>query len=249
MIVVAVCDDEKTYLRMMKKYIERYFAQNNIEHIVECYASGKELISCVATSTRIDIIFLDIYMDEIDGMEVAKEIRKYSSEVFIVFVSAYYSYAVKGYTVDATRYILKNNDDLEDTIDECLNTIIKKMNYCIPLKHFTFIECEKDVNIEHIIYIESNLHKLQFYIVEDSVKLYTMYETLNNIEQELSNNIFVRIHQSRLVNLKYVTEIKEHSEMMQGARTVVLSSGKELIVTKARLKTVKSSFVAYKGEF
>lgn len=249
MIVVTVCDDERPFLRMMKKYIEAYFAQRNVEYAVECYTSGKELISRSTMGSRIDIVFLDINMDEMDGIEVAKEIRKYSSEVFIVFVTAYVKYSLEGYKVDAVRYILKNSDGLEESIEECLNTIIKKMNYSIPVRHFIFNECEKDINIEHIMYIESNLHKLEFHILEGTIKSYTMYETLNNIEQELSNNLFVRIHQSQLVNLKYITELKEHSEKMQGARTVVLSGGEELIVPKARFKTVKRAFVAYKGEF
>lgn len=249
MIVVAVCDDEKPFLRMMKEHIEAYFIQRDVEHTVECYTSGKELISRSTTASRIDIIFLDINIEEMDGTEVAKEIRKYSSEVFIVFVTAYVKYSLEGYKVDAVRYILKNNGGLEESIEECLNTIIKKMNYSIPIKHFIFNECEKNINVEHIMYIESNLHKLEFHILEDSAKSYTMYDTLNNIEEELSNNLFVRVHQSQLVNLKYITELKEHSEKMQGARTVVLSNGEELIVPKARFKTVKRAFVAYMGEF
>ena len=76
-----------------------------------------------------------------------------------------------------------------------------------------------------------------------------MYETLNNLEQELSDYLFIRTHQSQLVNLKYITGLNDHSEKMQGARTVVLSSGEELVVPKSRYKTVKKAFVEYRGEF
>ena len=249
MINVAVCDDEKPFLVMLKKYIENFFVKRNIEYTIECYTSGKNLISQGMVKAQFNIVFLDINMAEIDGIEIAKEIRKYSSEVFIVFVTAYVKYSLEGYKVDAIRYILKNNENLEESIGECLNTIIQKMNYSVPIKHFIFKECEKDVNIERIIYVESNLHKLIFHILEDSLKKYTMYETLNNLEQELSDYLFIRTHQSQLVNLKYITGLNDHSEKMQGARTVVLSSGEELVVPKSRYKTVKKAFVEYRGEF
>ncbi len=248
MINVAVCDDEKPFLLMLKKYIQNFFAERNIEYAIECYTSGKNLISQGMVGVQFNIVFLDINMAEIDGIEVAKEIRKYSSNVFIVFVTAYVKYSLEGYKVDAIRYILKNNENLVESIDECLNTIIQKLNYSPPIKHFIFKECEKDVNVERIIYIESNLHKLIFHVLEDSLKIYTMYETLNNLEQELTDYLFIRTHQSQLVNLKYIIGVNDHSATMQGARTVVLSNGEELVVPKSRYKTVKKAFVEYRGE-
>ena len=249
MINVAVCDDEKPFLKMMKKYLDGFFRKRGIEYALECYSSGKDLLSHGIGASHFDIVFLDINMEELDGIKVAREIRRYSADVYIVFVTAYVKYSVEGYKVDAIRYILKNGDSLKESMDECLNTIIRKMNYRVPMKRFTFNECEKEVNIERIVYIESSLHRLEFHIMEDSLKSYTMYETLNNMEKELEDYKFVRVHQSQLVNLKYITDLNEHSEKMQGARTVTLSTGKELIVPKARFKSVKKEIVAYRGEF
>lgn len=250
MINIAVCDDEKLFLKMMKRYIERYFELRNIDYSIECFDSGKDLISISSGLSGFDIVFLDINMEDVNGIDVAKEIRKYSSSVFIVFVTAYIKYSLEGYKVDAIRCILKNNwESLEEALNECLDTIIRKMNYTVPIKHFVFNECEKDINIEHITYVESSLHKLKIHVMEDPVGLYTMYETLNNMEQELSEYKFVRVHQSYLVNLKHIMELKEHSGKMQGARTVLISTGEELIVPKARFKAVKKAFVAYRGGF
>lgn len=248
MINVAVCDDEKPFLNMMKKYLDGYFGKRDIEYSLECYSSGKDLLSDGIGASHFDIIFLDINMEELDGIKVAREIRRYSDDVYIVFVTAYVKYSVEGYKVDAIRYILKSVDSLKESMDECLNTIIKKMNYRVPMKRFIFNECEKEVNIERIVYIESSLHRLEFHIMEDSLKAYTMYETLNNMEKELKDYKFVRVHQSQLVNLKYITGLNEHSKKIQGARIVTLSTGEELIVPKARFKSVKKEIVAYRGE-
>ena len=250
MINVAVCDDEKPFLEMMKRYIDRYFKLRNIDCLIECFESGKALISEGSGLSGFDIVFLDINMEDVDGIDAAKEIRKYSSAVFIVFVTAYIRYSLEGYKVDAIRYILKNNiETMEESLNECLDTIIEKMNYTVSMKHFVFNECEKDINIDHITYIESSLHKLKVHVMENPDGVYSMYEKLDNMEQELSEYRFVRVHQSYLVNLKHIVELREHSEKMQGARTVLVSTGEELIVPKARFKAVKKAYVAYLGEF
>ena len=96
------------------------------------------------------------------------------------------------------------------------------------------------IRVESILYIESKLHKLEFHILEHGLATYTMYGTLNEVENELEEYHFLRIHQSFLVNLKYI-------KCVTGSK-VVLSNGQELTVPRARYKTVKDTFIAYKGE-
>lgn len=72
------------------------------------------------------------------------------------------------------------------------------------------------------------------------MKIYTMYATLNDIEKDLENTGFIRIHQSFLVNLKYIINILRYK--------AILSNGEELVIPKARYKEVKDSFIAYQGE-
>lgn len=99
--------------------------------------------------------------------------------------------------------------------------------------HFT-------INIDNILYIESKLHKLQFYIMEDKIKIYNLYGTLNELENELKDFHFIRIHQSYLTNLKYIRSVKCYK--------VLLCNNQELLIPKARYKNVKDAFISYKGE-
>ena len=91
-----------------------------------------------------------------------------------------------------------------------------------------------------LIYIESKLHKLQFYIMEDKIKIYNLYGTLNELENELKDFHFIRIHQSYLTNLKYIRSVKCYK--------VLLCNNQELLIPKARYKNVKDAFISYKGE-
>jgi DNA-binding LytR/AlgR family response regulator len=107
-------------------------------------------------------------------------------------------------------------------------------------KTFKFNEAEKEVSLDRLLYIESKLHKLEFHVMEDGMKIYTLYKTLNEISDEFAEYDFIRIHQSFLVNLKYIKKVMRYK--------VILMNQQELSIPKARYKIVKDTFVAYRGE-
>ena len=121
-----------------------------------------------------------------------------------------------------------------------MEAIIDSLNYNIVKRTFDFKEGAKEISLERLLYIESNLHKLEFHVMEDAMQVYTMYETLNVIENRLAENDFVRIHQSYLVNMKYVKNIVRYK--------VVLTNRVELAIPKARYSYVKRRFITYQGE-
>lgn len=240
MLSIAICDDENYFRKIMKEAIENYMGRNGILYHIDTFHSGKEFISLGIEMLQYTVVFLDINMSEVDGITAAKKIREISKEAFIVFVTAYVNYTLEGYKVDAIRYLLKDNANFQNTLDECLDAVIEKLNYKVIKKEFKFNEGAKGVSLERILYIESKLHKLEFHIMEEGMEIYTMYETLNQIEKKLEGNGFVRIHQSFLVNLKYIKNVIRYK--------AVLNNGIELAIPKARYKEVKDTFIAYQGE-
>jgi two-component system response regulator LytT len=90
------------------------------------------------------------------------------------------------------------------------------------------------------LYIESKLHKLEFHVMEGDLKAYTMYGTLNALEQELEEHGFVRIHQSYLVNIKYIKNVVRYK--------AILVNGDELAIPKARYAHVKSQLTEEQGQ-
>ena len=233
MLRIAICDDEKLFRENIKKYVLKYLSEKDISSEIDMFNSGKELLG-------LGTDLLDINMDEMDGIMTAHKIREYSMDIYIVFVTAYVNYSLEGYKVDATRYLLKNTINFDESIYECMDTILHKMNYIVLKKYFKFNECEKNVQVDRILYIESRLHKLEFHIMEDKVLIYTLYATLNDMEREMMEYKFIRIHQSFLVNLKHIKSITGYS--------VILNNNQKLVVPRARYKDVKSAFIAYKGE-
>jgi len=211
-----------------------------LECKIDTFESGKELVEKGADISQYDMIFLDINMAELDGIKTAKMIRKLTKDVFIIFVTAYVTYALEGYKVDAVRYLLKDGECLESTLNECLETVIKKMNYKEIKYMFEFVEGKKNVSLDSIMYIESNLHKLVFHVLKNKVYRCTMYEKLDVIEELVIKYGFCRIHKSYLVNLKYVDSI--------GRYQTILSDGGILNIAKSRYKVVESEYITYRGE-
>lgn len=240
MLRIAVCDDEKYFLGEMKEILEKYLKEQGLAYEIDSFSSGEKLVALGTGVIRYNVIFLDIGMDNLDGMTAAREVREISKDVYIVFVTAHASYLLEGYKVDAIRYILKKRESLVESVYECMHAIQEKMNYKVVWKEFDFNEGHRKVSLDHLIYIESELHKLKFYIQEDEVSEYTLYQTLDVLDEELSENHFVRIHQSFLVNMKCIKKVTRYM--------VTLNNGIQLNIPKARYRYVDESFVAFKGE-
>ncbi len=239
MLNIAICDDELFFCHKIETILISYLNLCGIDYSIDVFQSGKEFSLLGIEMLKYDIVFLDINMNQMNGIETAQIIRKYSKDVYIVFVTAYIDYTLEGYKVDAVRYILKNNNTLNSAVIECMDAICEKMNHSVSLMEFEFRECRLKISPEHILYIESNLHMLTFYVMEDTINKYTMYKKLDEIELELRESGFLRTHQSYLVNCIHVKKLVRY--------TVIMDNGAELSVPKIRYKDVRESIAEYKG--
>lgn len=244
MIHIAICDDEAGFLFLEQKLVSAYMKNHDYQYRVDTFSSGIDFLQSNEDIGNFDIIFLDINMDELDGIETAKKIRECGSRAYVVFVTAFITYALEGYKVDAIRFLLKDSDSLEPSIEECLDSIILKMNYKENRETFAFLEGEKTLSPDEIVYIESNLHKLTFYLAEETVKSYSMYEKLDTLDSRLCSYGFCRIHKSFLVNLKYVQEIERYSAKL----TENICHTSHLSVSQSRYNNAKEQFIFYQGE-
>lgn len=240
MIKIAICDDEKYYQKTINTILQNYLNELQIIFEIDIYKSGKELCALGIGLAKYDVVFLDINMEYYNGIETAKKIRKYNSDIYIVFVTSYVSYAVLGYEVEAVRYILKNNINFQSALVECMDTILAKMRYKIDKIKFSFLEGERYISIEKILYVESKQHKVFFHIKGEKITLYSLYKKLDEIEKQLDEYGFLRIHKSYLVNTDYIERLSNYK--------VVLTSEEILPIPKLRYKSVKENFILHKGE-
>lgn len=240
MLKIAICDDEEYFLVQEREWISQYMNCLGYEFHIDTFVSGIEFIAVGDKISKYDIIFLDISMEGMDGLDTARKIREYTSRAYIVFVTAFFTYSLEGYKVDAVRYILKDNDSLEKAVIECLDAIIDKMHYAENQYTFDFQEGRKTLFIDEIVYIESNLHKLRFHLAGQKSQKYTMYGRLDYMDEMLPDFNFCRVHKSYLVNLKYMEKVERYQTK--------LSTGDTVSISQPKYNDVREKFICYKGE-
>ena len=240
MLKIAVCDDEKRFAEILKEMLQTYLNNKRIDNVIDVYYSGKAILSHNVMLSEYDIFFLDINMKEIDGIEVAANVRPLCQDSFIVFVTAYVKYSLEGYKFDAIRYLVKGNENFEASLYECMDAIMQKKSYKEKTLTLDFRDETKKIHMDDIIYIESQLHNVLFHLDENKENVYILSSTLDKVEKMVKEHTFVRIHKSFLVNMKYVKNVKNSK--------VFLFDGKELPVPRPKYRTVKEAYIKYRGE-
>ena len=236
---IAICEDQIIQINLLNNKIKKWSDEKGVRVSIDNFKSAESFLFKWEDYDKYDIIFLDINMRELNGVETAKKIREYTQNVYIVFVTAFITYSLEGYKVDAVRYILKDNQLLEKAIIECLDTIINKMHYVENKYTFEFREGRKTLLIDDIVFIESNLHKLYFHLSKKPGQ-YTMYGRLDHIDELLKNSNFCRIHKSYLVNLKFVNKIERY--------VATLSDGTKVNISQPKYNAVREEFICFWGE-
>lgn len=233
MLTIAICDDEEYYRVHIKHILEKNLNSRRIRYQIELFSSGEDFLG-QNKDMKFDIVFLDIEMKKINGMEVAYKIRERNPDTEIVFVTVMMEYALEGYRVNARRYLLKEN--LEQLIPECLSIVLRAQDENLSDRQtFSFIGGERTIKVRDVYYVESRLHKLCF--VREEENLY-IYAKLSQVETILEQYGFVRTHQSYLVNMKFIEKISNY--------LLYLSNGDRIPVVKSRYATVKDKFLRYK---
>lgn len=199
---IAICDDEKIIRKILKKYINDYFVKNSEFCEIQEFSNGEELVA--KYKNDFDIIFLDISMEMLNGIETAKEIRKTDETVCIFFVTALSDYATEGYKVRAYRYLIKPLDYLEfsEEIEDALHEIEKYKNKNITIKNEQGLLTIENKNI---VYVTVENRKL--YIKTTKNESIIAYGTLKSLENKLNGTCFFMCHQGFIINMKYIEKV------------------------------------------
>ena len=241
MLHIAVCDDEKVFLERIETIISEYFDTQKMEYEIDCFCSGEEIAGLCEEMKKYDIVFMDINMDNMDGIETAKAMRRFCPDTFLIFVTAFINYTLDGYKVEAIRYVLKDHESLSENIKEALDTVLEKLKIGIKTVVYDFVDVgEKTVFLNQIMYIESDRHKIDFHLKEGGREMvYRIYRKLDEVENDFDSENLVRIHQSYLVNMDYVSDVSRYQ--------VKLENGREIPISKQRYKQTQSAYIRQKG--
>lgn len=233
---IAVCDDQKEMTNTIHNLIKNYLDEktNGLNNI-RSYFDGDSLLSDIQTGKSFDIIFLDIEMPSITGLEVAKQIRQNNFDVLIIFITSHPNFMSASFKVGAFDFLTKplDTEELYAVLERCLQKYRQKHG---QIKVRTPLGVAV-IQLNDVMYIYSEKHYINFILNNDTTIRTLM--TLNQLEAELTlYRQFARCHQSYIVNFDYVVEV-------QRTKILLKNYTDSLPVSRAYKESVKEKFLLY----
>lgn len=203
-VKIAICDDNTEDITMLSEALIKYDPLFEITS----YTSGKTLVEELQDNSFFaDLLFLDIYMPEMNGILTAKKIRDKMKDIKIIFLSSSKDHYPEAYELFAFNYMEKpfQKERLYAILDRALGELQKDSAYKISIQYKGAIHI---VDYQDILYIESKDKLLLFHLADGNT--YKCYGKLDKIISKIPERLFIRCHQSFLVNTSHVTEMKEN---------------------------------------
>lgn len=227
---IAVCEDEKIYSDKLLELLEKYFEKCNEKVEITVFTDGIPLLEVYKNKGTFDLIFLDIQLENTDGLDIAMKLREMDNKVTLIFVTGFENRAVEGYSVKAFDYIVKSS--LDSRFDDVLGRFMKASRenmISVALTDGTLeIICCDDID-----FIESDKRGTAVYFADSVVRTAL---SVNKVYQLLPQDMFIEIHKSVFVNISKIKRIWND--------TVEMSTGKSLPMSRRKRKYVMSSVMA-----
>lgn len=219
-IRIGIVEDELDAAKLLESFLYRLGEEEGFRFSIAAYSSAVEFLETY--KCEYDILFFDIQMPGIDGMDAATELRKIDGSVKLVFVTSLAQYAIRGYSVSASDYILKplHYGDLKVK----LQRLFASMDQSHPLLTLKRGGNLFRVPYDEISYIESSLHRIYYHTKQGD---FDIFSTIKSIEQGLDPEIFIKINSGYIVNINYVKGVEESD--------CVLLDGTKLRISRSKL--------------
>lgn len=230
MIHIAICDDEKYMSDHIRTMVLDFFRGKNMETVIHQFPSGEELLKY---DKQIDILFLDIQLEGIGGMETARKLRRRKFRGFLIFITVLREMVFQSFEVQAYDYLVKpiQARQFARTMERLLNSMqsVSEANLLIQKGYQSRI-----ISFEDIVFGEVIDRKIYLHLISSEIIDY--YDRIEKLEGKLDSRFF-RCHRSYLINLKYLKSYKNGVAYMEG--------GMEIPVSRLRSKEFSGVILQY----
>lgn len=223
MYKIAICDDDEKMVNGIKNVLKKHLDAQNKDAIISTYLSG-ELLLRELKSKKIDLIYLDIQMNGLNGVQVGNYIRKKLKDngIQIIFISAIKDYAMELFPIRPNDFLLKpfTNEQLINSYNMAISLgeeKRKKFKYCVNSR-------ERLQDVENILYFEVCNHKIKMVTLKGEIEF---YGKLKDISDDLRNEGFALCHNSFLINIEHIVEFGKTQIQMSNDEIIKISRGKK----------------------
>ncbi len=232
MIRIAICDDEPEMVAALHKKTEQYMRAHSHPFSITHFSGGNALLTC---GLFFDLIFLDIQMGSVNGIQAAQALRASGVQSALVFVTVLQENVYDAFEVDAADYLLKPVDDVHftRTMDRVCTRICKENEKRLLVQASGW---SKSVRFDDILYCEVINRKIYIHTKQETIDYYCKIETL---EKQL-DECFFKCHRSYLVHLKYVCGYAGGTATLEGGAHIPVSRLRAQDFTRAILNHMKT---------
>lgn len=228
---IAICDDESRVREVLKDKIEKYYFPQSIDFTIQTFENGGELLEHDLDS--INVLFLDVDMPGLNGMETAAEVRKVNKTMLIVFLTAYSEFVFESFKVDAFRYLLKPIKESE--LAEVLQAVQDKLYVDdVECLNFQFQSEMYHIRYSDVIYIECIHDKIWLHCKDGD---YRWRGALKNLKELLTGKGFFQIHRSYIINMNMIRKYN--------SQAVLLEEDCEIPISRYKLNAFKEEYIRF----
>lgn len=231
---ILMVEDDEVEAESLRHSLERYARENSLEFKITWVRTALDIAT---DSVKYDLIFMDIGLPGINGMEAATLIRTYDSETPIIFVTNLAQYAVRGYEVDALDFVLKpvSYYNFKMRMDKAMRVIRRSVGKSIVV---TAHDGLRVIPTSELVAVEISNHSLVYHLSQDAEPV-VVRGSLSKAEEELADAPFVRISNSCLLNMAFVHTVK--------GSEVHTTTGAVFYFSRSRRRSAIDSIAKYLG--
>ncbi|MBP3323388.1 MAG: response regulator transcription factor [Clostridia bacterium] len=228
---IAICDDDISQVDFLESILTPWLKINNILADIKKYSSAKSFLFDYESEKDFDILLLDIEMPEINGIELAKTVRKENYSLQIIFITGFYDYFSDGFDVSALHYLIKPVDEgkLFPVLDKAINNLKYRQRSVL----INTQDADIKIPLSDIIYIEAENVFINIHTVNG---VYRTRTPLTKFYENLDDS-FLKVHRSFIVSLSYVKKITK--------KDLTLISGDIVPISRGMYETVHSALIRY----
>lgn len=223
MFNVAICDDSAAICSELENITLNYVTMSAIKSDISVFCSAEELYTEIKNGIRFDLVFLDIVLDKMTGVELGNRIRTEFKDDFvqIVYISSHSQYCMELFKIRPFNFLLKPLNRCE--VVECIHKVLQ-LNQCKgELLYFKSDGVDYRIQIYQIIYIKRDGRALEIYTTDNKCRV---YDSLENLYHNLKDYYFFYCHQSYLIHYTYIREISFNYFILTGNIKVPISQKK-----------------------
>ena len=205
MVRIAIVEDEQALAVALRDMLLRQAPEVHHSFDVSCFENAEDFLT--VQRGRFDLVFMDIQMPGLNGMEAAAKLRETDRATVLIFVTSLAQYAVAGYEVEASDFLLKPVDPA--ALSLCLRRALRQLEARTEKKLALNVEgLRVYLPVSELRYVEVRNHQLIYHAESGD---YQTYDAMSKVQKELEDLDFFRCNSCYLVNLRYVTKVDKNT--------------------------------------